>query len=580
VLPITKTGGKDSMDILIPYGLKQGDGCYTQEGSPVTNFIIVGLRKIVGVDGKWVKYTFIVKVESDEYSVIVSPEEIRGKRFLRELPVWMEDEKKFYNLLYPAIIKKKFSEIEKLYQTDCGGLRDVNGKKMMVFSNCALSGAGFREDVYSSDSIAYFPKEAVLDKESIKNTVEKLFREYSRNPKVYYPLFFINVLSITTPCFQMIGESESQGITLWLGGASGSGKTELAKTVGVYPFDKSRVNRKPYTSATERRKNVLDRLTHSSGFPYLYDDVKKETTRERTSSVTIKTDDVLRSIFQTKLTDSGNRQSTSVWIDLCGIITGEYQNTKESQNARLIYCKVDGFLKEKRNSETLRTLQKNPLWLTSVCGGYIQWILNKLDESSFLKYLEGELRELRNRDNPYEGIGNAERLFESRNALKMAALLTGMFFKDVGMPENFIQHFENNAAQGIQAACDSTFYLLDGRKMVILKILERVFSVCHIREAAYAQYPPRSRKWNYCQEHFWLRKEDDLLLIENYKKSLMKGNCEHDEYDDGPCWLIQEKRLEFLFRKEVEKLLQENMISSDIADELKKDWLLQLRKMQ
>ncbi len=203
-----------------------------------------------------------------------------------------------------------------------------------------------------------------------------------------------------------------------------------------------------------------------------------------------------------------------------------------------------------------------------------------MGESSFLKCLEGDLKELRSRNNPYEGIGNAERLIESRNVLEMAALLTGMFFKDIGISENFIQHFECNAEQSIQAACDNTFYLLDGRKMVVLKILERIFSACHVRETLYEQYPPRLRKWKYRQQHFWLRKEDDFLLIRNYKESLMKGNCEHDECDDAPCWLIQEKRLGSLFQKEVEKMLSGNEISSEIADELENDWLRQLRKMQ
>lgn len=48
------------------------------------------------------------------------------------------------------------------------------------------------------------------------------------------------------------------------------------------------------------------------------------------------------------MTDIESTNSKPVLIDTCAIITGEYMEKIESQNARIIYLDVDGFVKDKK----------------------------------------------------------------------------------------------------------------------------------------------------------------------------------------------------------------------------------------
>ena len=55
----------------------------------------------------------------------------------------------------------------------------------------------------------------------------------------------------------------------------------------------------------------------------------------------------------------------------------------------------------------MRILSQNPIWLTTVCVGYIQWFLRMMEEISFSELLHGKLGELRKREKMYAGISNA-----------------------------------------------------------------------------------------------------------------------------------------------------------------------------
>ncbi len=387
-------------------------------------------------------------------------------------------------------------------------------------------------------------------------------------------------MAISNGFFRKIGEPEFMKLTLWLDGKSGSGKTELAKAVGAYTFGDQMLNRE-LLAATGKRRDSLKHLAQSSGSVCILDDVKAERARERKNNLWNVVDDLIRSTFRGRLTDTVGMDSDPGWIDACVLITGEYLDTCDSQNARLMYLKVDGFVDDEKNSLALRMLSQNPIWLTTVCVGYIQWFLRIMEETSFSKFLQEKLSEMRSGEKMYEGVSNSARLNENYHMLEMAAILSEMFFQEAGMPQMFITRFSRNAEQSIKTVTESTFCLLGGENMLLLKAMERIFSECDIRVAPYQRELLRFNEWQYQQEYFWIHKDEDFVWITDFKRSVLKkcpnGNEQHDE---KPCLIIRLERFEELFRKVVQDLADEMQVSSEIFDRLLANPLIKLRELQ
>lgn len=559
-------------------GYEIKNGCYINDDGCIAEFTLSVCKTLAGKND--IRYRIQADSGGSAYVVEVWQSQINRSRFLSDLPLVIHKEKEFYQRLRRAIIEKKYSEKEVLYQTGRSGLQEAGGDKIFVFSNGSITADGFCQEAFSGLGGNYLPKEAVLDLEGCRKTAQRLFGQYNRNADVFYPLFLFNIMAITNGYFRSVGEPCFMKLTLWLDGSSGSGKTELAKAVGNYTFTDKSLSRE-LISVTDNRKYALRRLEQSSGMVRILDDVKKERTSERKNSSKNMVDDFLRGIFQGKVTDSGSgKNSGPKWIDACAIITGEYLETMESQNARLLYLKVDGFLKDRKNSEALRVLQENPIWLTAVCSGYIQWFLGKAKESSFPELMAAMLKSLRSETNSYAGIDNAERLNENRSMIEMAAKLSGLYFNDIGMTDKFSRLFHRNAKQSIKQICDDTFCLLGGKEAAVLQILERLFSRCRVRNAVYkeaAYWNP----WKYRQEYFWIGQEDHFVWIEDYQESLLKRGEElHGTNNDPPYLIIREEVFMELFKAEIQGFLGEGRISSEIADRILVESMKLLRKMQ
>ncbi len=563
------------------YQEKEG---YMKDGNLAANFALDAVKIINGMDGK-VQYQFQVYTDGNIYKVTVSPYELNKRRFLQKLPVLIKAEEAFYKRLRDTILGRVFGEDEILYQTGKNGLQKVKEKWLYVCSNGYIDKGGFHVGICSGAEGAYIPETAVIDEGEEKKIIAGLFQIYNQNCEVFYPLFLINIMAITNAYFREIKEPNFMKLTLWIDGASGSGKTELAKAAGTFVFSDSELNRE-LISATGKRRDALKCLTQSSGGVYILDDIKNEPVRERRNSVKNIVDDCLRSVFQGQMTDSVGTDSKRVRIDSCAVITGEYLDTLESQNARMLYLKADGFLKEEKNSKALYILQKHPVWLTKLCVGYIRWLLERMEENSFPELLKGKLEGMRKERKYYTEIDNAERLNENRRMLEMAVEMTKMYFQKTGMPEDFIARFMHNAQRSIQEISDNTFYLLGGERMVVLKVLKRIFDEAKIRKAYYeenraAHLPIGSNAYRYSQEPFWINIREDFVWIEDYKESLEKGEDDgSNQYDENPCLIIRQKRFMELFEKETENILKEGQISSFIADKVLANLLRILREMQ
>lgn len=555
-------------------------GCYVQNGKEVTNFTL-GVMKIITEGGSSAEYKFYVYTYEQTYTVTIPLGQLNEKKFLRALPVFIEDEGNFYRQLRTAVLRKEFSEDEILYRTDRNGLQKVKGQWIYVYTNGSIDKSGFRKDIYSGVEGAYIPESAVVEPKKGKEAVDKLFYIYNSNCEIYYPLFFMNLMAITNGYFNMLGEPYFMKLTLWLDGPSGIGKTSLIREAGTYTFRDEQLN-KEFVSATGRRRHALECLERSSGMVCILDDVKQENVRERKNSIKNIVDDFIRSVFQGRMTDAAKVNSKPKEVDTCAIINGEYMDTKESQNARMLCLRMKEFIGDRRNLDGINELQKNPLWLTVVCIGYIRWILTMMEESSFPEMLNGKLRELRNSQGRYAGISNAVRLNENQHMMEMAQMLAGMYFCRIGMTEEFMERFVSNARLSIRALCDSTFELLGGEQAVLAEALERVFSKCKIRKACFVECNLiRNRECRYLQEYFWIDRNEGFVWIESYRKSLLKTNHNGDEqYDESPYLIIREKLLLNLLEHEIKNLLKEGKAVSAVADKVLCNLTKNLKKFQ
>lgn len=508
--------------------------------------------------------------------------QLAKQKVLPEFEMFVSNISRFYRDFRKEILKTEFTDDDTSYETARNGLQEVNGRWMYVFGNGSIDAAGFRTNIKSKMGGIYFPQAKIAGRQEGIENIRKLFQVYRANPPVFYPLFLINIMGITNGYFREIGEGNFMRLSLWLDGASGSGKTELAKA-GTYIFGDREFNQKLMVSVTGKRKDVFVMLLCASGCVGVMDDVKQEDVRERKNSVNNNTDDGIRSVFRGELTDSVSGYAGCKKIDCCMIITGEYISTKESQNARILYLRTDGFLKDKKNAEALRCLQGQPELLSSVCGGYIQFLLRKMEESSFPELVKAKLKEIRKSEMIYQGIANAERLQENRCMLEMAVWMTGEYFHGVGIEDAFISDFHEKAEKSIEEAMDDTYYLLGGGQMILQKVMEHILLKARIRKAYYRKTFGRSSKWKYYQEYFWIDKDqDDFLWVEDYKKSMQKDEKENFyDYDDNPVLLISRMRLEELFQKEIRTLLEEKgKISSKTAGSVINQFWKMMREMR
>ncbi len=538
------------------------------------------VQKTVCLKDNLIEFSIDLQREDTVYHIHISEKDLYRTKFLRHIPLGDIDESEFYKQIRQQIANIRFADEDICYRTDQNGLQKVNGQWMFVFSNGAICDTGFTSKVYSGVG-PYIPPEAILESSGVKGTIKSLFREFNHNSQVFYPLFLLNLMAITTGYLRLLGEKQFMKITLWLAGASGSGKTELAKSVGTYAFADSDLNCNDI-AATARRNYVLEGLCHSNGSVFLFDDVKRESVRDRKHSVQNKIDDILRSVFNGRLTDAITGQSVPPLIDACALITGEYMQTEESQNARLLYLNVDGFLGDAKNSETLRILQQNPLWITTVCCDYIRWLLTKIDSEIFQSFLKDKIKEMRSERKSYGGINNAVRLNENRHMIEMAFVLLETYFRERGLMEEFINKCAKNAEFSIESLCSNTFALLGGEEMIIQKAVSNLLRTCRIRKARFqlnSRYSDRGFK--YRQDYFMLQSDDDILLIDDYEESLVKNTQgQHDQYDIKPCLIIREEKLINLLNESIREVLRDYPVTCISADEVVSHLPRLLKKMQ
>lgn len=457
------------------------DGYYKGEEQQ-TNFIINMrcLKKEVLTEGRIYGVTFLCN-GADKVDVEISAQEINTGKWKSKVPVviWIKNEKSFQRILSEALptLEDQFPQID--YIAPRTGFQKINGKWVFVFSNGSITAEGFNENLYSKTPGFVFNGNCQSTDEEGAIKFLDLIRKQA---ETLYPILALNLMAVTRDFFADMGIDLA--LSLWLEGGSGSGKTTLAKVLGKFtypelPFkgDINAWHKRSVLSATEKIPVVLYSLTESHGQTVIVDDIKEERAqRQREKSWAI-VDIVLRSVYSGITTErrEKNTNLSGTKVGTCAIFTGEYRQTAESQNARMILDDVSEFMQNEEKRQILTQLQENPEWQANLIGGFIQWLIIKDDKKDNGEYWMKLWKKWENETWGFEHRPNGQRLKDTRNRL---LFITEVFYQYLceEFPDKvqFVQSFIRSSKLSIDSAMQYTFDNLGGLEAVALSLFKDV----------------------------------------------------------------------------------------------------------
>jgi len=563
-------------------GLERTAAGYSDNGNLIADCLL-GVRRISICDGDKEtdeEYEVQIKILNKKFCERLSLSQIKSLRFLSGYGTGFEKNAKYYCLIRRALFQQVLSDEYISYETRRNGFQRVNHQWMFVYGRAGIDKSGYNPNVKSQCGGVYISERNVLKLPECIPYVKEIFNIYRQNVGVFYLIFLNDIMTLTNGyCDLVIGEETLMRIVTWLEGESGSGKTETARS-GLFAFTSEDGRRRPVPK-TANKKDVLLKLVQSSGSLYILDDVKEEVASQRKHDGKIVVDDVIRSVFQGFLESPAKGYQEYERIDCCAIITGEFLDTHKSQNARILYRNMDGFLDDRKNAEALRRLQEHPEWLSIVCNGYMQWLSARADDDNFNELVKTKIGEIRKESKIYEGFINATRLNETLSMVKLAEWMAGRFFHDIGMGKMFAKEFHENMDRCINEVMNSTYHVLEGGKMVLRKALEWVFRKAGIRKAAY-RYSSGYSDLVYRQEYFWISSDqDDFVLIDDYGKSLETDTRKSRKYDGLTVCLIRQELFENLILEGMQNLGSMGVtVSSETTKKITKELWKMLMEMR
>lgn len=217
-----------------------------------------------------------------------------------------------------------------------------------------------------------------------KNDFLQLVGVLQKAPEILYPVFASNISALLYP----IWEHEEMGSALWIYGESGSGKTELAMTLGTYvDREKRRSQSESLFSANAKTRNMIKKFQLHRGINFILDDARKERVPGQKNKLLDNIETVIRSVYSQHLTDefviTKTMNDDSIYAG--AIITGEIIDIQVSTKARILFIEVRDFINTKVGGEAISLLQKNPEWLVGTMAGIIQYLCNKWNEEDGAK---------------------------------------------------------------------------------------------------------------------------------------------------------------------------------------------------
>lgn len=576
------------------------DGYYL-ESQKVTNFIVNARRLQNNMETGQRTYGFTILVEGgQEVDIDVEAQEINRNRWLHKLPVavWCDDIviKEFYKKIQVSLptLEDQFPQID--YIVPRTGFQKINGNWVFVFSNGSITAEGFYGNLYSKTPGFVFDGNCQSTDEEGAVRFLDLIRKQA---ETLYPILALNLMAVTRDFFADMGIDLA--LSLWLEGCSGSGKTTLAKVLGKFtypelPFkgDINAWHKRSVLSATERIPVVLYTLTESHGQTVIVDDIKEERAqRQREKSWTI-VDIVLRSVYSGITTERREKHTnlSESKVGTCAIFTGEYRQTAESQNARMILEDVSEFMQNEEKRQILTQLQENPEWQANLIGGFIRWLMIQDDEKKgsehWLKYWEQKTGEIW----AYENSTNGQRLKDTRNRLLFITGVFNQYLRERFYRDNVVQDFDYAAVESIQSVIQRTFENLGGLKAVALSLFSDIAKELvenkGIRCALFEDGRVGARfEWHFLEEQFCFlydlnnkRYREEALFIPEVKRSLEESEKELKSVDKEAVLLIPLDTFEEKVQEQFENYTETGNIMKATRNKLSLQLFAQLKLIE
>lgn len=311
----------------------------------------------------------------------------------------------------------------------------------------------------------------------------------------------------------------------------------------------------------------------------IVDDIKDERTQRQREKSRDMTDITIRSVYQGTVAEraSGRADDDETKVRTCAILTGQFRDTKEQQNARMIIVDVSGFLEDPGKAELLAQLEENLNWQANLIGGFIRWLVAKTLDSGIGEYWRGVIRELRRESWIYENRSNGQRLKETRVRFLFITRIFGEYLQErFPRLERIVSGFLYEGRKSIEAAILYTFENLHGIKAIALRmvkeILEDLFQSGEVREADFKKTVVGNDNYtSWDEEQFCLLQleeangnvhcQEGMLLIRELRKSFQRTDQEGEAVDERPLLVMTRQKLEELLEEKLNAYVKEKIIS-------------------
>ena len=157
----------------------------------------LNIKKIV--KGDQVFWEFSLSTTGRTYSKEINFANLHRIKFLRGLPIVIDNEECFYKELIKKIQELEFGKEDTEYCIGRNGIYKINDEWVLVLENVGITANGFNVNIYSGVQGAYIPPEVFELANKNKEIVKNLVQTYNRNPEIFYPLFLLNFMIIITP---------------------------------------------------------------------------------------------------------------------------------------------------------------------------------------------------------------------------------------------------------------------------------------------------------------------------------------------------------------------------------------------
>lgn len=574
--------------------LEPGTDGYYRDEKRVTNFLIFLKGIEVELETGKKNYRCRLLIEGrDEVDVAISAGDFNSEQWLKKMPVvlWVDSPGEFCKELRKRIplMEKEIHDIT--YIAPRTGFQRVHGRWKFVFSNGSIVEQGFDRKLRAQR--IHFMFNGDPDWVDEKETVD--FLKILKKNSEFYIIFAVNLLAVTRNLFREMGIDLA--ISLWLEGSSGSGKTTLAQVFGKFTDpeivrrgDGNAWHKRSLLSSTDKIPCAVECLTDSHGETVIVDDIKREgSPRQGEKSWTI-VDITVRSVYSGYVTEHLSKKQSikNMQVGTCAIFTGEYRQTEESQNARMLILNVSEFMQKREIRTAISTLQAHPVWHTNLIGGFIRWLLLKANEEGNDEIWRSMMKDYLDENWVYENRSNGQRLKDTRARVRFITKIFGRYLiENFPQEKDFIQSFLGSAQDAIELAVRYTFENLGGMKAVVLEAFQDTIDWLirdnRIREAAYektAMGRQALASWN--QESFcfleWENGQIDhpVILIREFKKTFQNTEEPIKDLEDGSMLVMLRGSFEEKFMSVLKAYVKEGRLAEDEMKRIDLSYLAQL----